>query len=46
VAWGDRHYPLLHSYQHLEFHINGKEFYRAEILIRFKKHNRARKKYS
>ena len=24
AAWGDRHCPLLHSYQHLEFHINGK----------------------
>ena len=24
ASWGDRHSPLLHSYQHLEFHINGK----------------------
>ncbi len=24
AVWGDRHGPLLHSYQHLEFHINGK----------------------
>ncbi len=24
AVWGDRHCPLLHSYQHLEFHINGK----------------------
>jgi hypothetical protein len=24
AAWGDRHCPLFPSYQHLEFHINGK----------------------
>ena len=24
AAWGDRYCPLLYSYQHLEFHINGK----------------------
>ncbi len=24
AVWGDRHCPLLHFYQHLEFHINGK----------------------
>ena len=24
AVWEDRAYPLLHSYQHLEFHINGK----------------------
>ena len=24
AAWEDRHFPLLHSYQHPEFHIHGK----------------------
>jgi hypothetical protein len=39
AAWGDRQCPLLHSYQHLEVHINGKgilqsqkkEFYKANF---------------
>jgi hypothetical protein len=29
---GDRHCPLLHSYQHLKFHINGKGILQSTLL--------------
>ena len=32
AAWGDRHCPLLHSYQHLEFHINGKGILQSQKI--------------
>ena len=35
AAWGDRHCPLLHSYQHLEFHINGKGILKSRIFASF-----------
>jgi hypothetical protein len=33
VAWGDRHCPLLHSYQHLEFYINGKGILQSQLFV-------------
>jgi len=32
AVWGDRHCPLLHSYQHLEFHINGKGILQSQKI--------------
>jgi hypothetical protein len=37
AAWGDRHCPLLHSYQHLEFHINGKGILQSRSFFFFDK---------
>ena len=34
AAWGDRHCPLLHSYQHLEFHINGKGILQSRYFVK------------
>ena len=33
AAWGDRHCPLLSSYQHLEFHSNGKGIHERYTLF-------------
>ena len=32
--WGDRHGPLLHSYQHIEFHIHGKGILQSRNFCR------------
>jgi hypothetical protein len=32
AAWGTRHGPLLHSYQHPEFHIKGKGILQSRIF--------------
>ena len=34
AAWGDRHGPLLHSYQHIEFHIHGKGILQSRNFCR------------
>jgi hypothetical protein len=37
AAWGERHCPLLHSYQNLEFHINGKGILQSRSFFFFDK---------
>ena len=33
AAWGERHCPLLHSYQHPGFHIKGKGILQSRIMM-------------
>jgi hypothetical protein len=36
TAWEDRHCPILHSYQHPEFHIHGKGILQSRKIFFFK----------
>jgi hypothetical protein len=46
AAWEDRHCPLLPSYQHLEFHIDGKGIPMKINQVKFTIHTKIKTGYS